>query len=84
MPGCRETISRWLEQVSDSIRQGNQAIEQALGRYSNPPDRRREMGRNSLQLVRNRFELSIVSQEYADVYRDALGISVDRSLVRAA
>ena len=83
MPGCRETVrdgwNGFLIPPRDT-----QAIEQSLESLLESPEQRREMGRNSLQLVRDRFELSIVSQEYADVYRDALRISVDRSLVRAA
>ena len=83
MPGCRETVrdgwNGFLIPPRDS-----KAIEQALESLLKSADRRREMGRNSLQLVRDRFELTIVSHEYADVYRDALGITVDRSLARAA
>lgn len=83
MPGCRETVrDGWNGFLIPP--QDTQAIEQSLESLLESPEQRREMGRNSLQLVRDRFELSIVSQEYADVYRDALGISVDRSLVRAA
>jgi glycosyltransferase involved in cell wall biosynthesis len=83
MPGCRETVrdgwNGFLIPPRDS-----KAIERALESLLESPEQRREMGRNSLELVRDRFELSIVSQAYADVYRDALGLSVDRRLVRAA
>ena len=83
MPGCRETVrDGWNGFLIPPRNSG--AIEQALNRLLVSPEERRRMGQNSLQLVRDRFELSIVSREYADVYRNAPGISNDQQLVRAA
>jgi glycosyltransferase involved in cell wall biosynthesis len=89
MPGCRETVrdgwNGFLIPPRDS-----QAIARALEALLEAPERRREMGRNSLQLVQERFELSIVAREYAEVYRDALEqseplqTSIERRIFRAA
>ncbi len=83
MPGCRETVRDGWNGFLIPPRD-NGAIEQALNRLLVSPEERRRMGQNSLQLVRDRFELSIVSQEYADVYRNAPGISNEQQLRRAA
>jgi len=89
MPGCRETVrdgwNGFLIPPRDS-----RALEAALNKVLISSDERRRLGQNSQQLVRERFELSIVSEAYADVYRDALGLrdvlgtGNNQPLVRAA
>ena len=88
MPGCRETVRDGWNGFLIPPRDSG-AIEQALNRLLVSPEERRRMGQNSLQLVRERFELSIVSQAYAGLYRQTLGqtpqtTSVGPSLTRAA
>ncbi len=83
MPGCRETVrdgwNGFLIPPRDS-----DAIVQAIEPLLDSSDKRREMGENSLQLVRDRFDLSIVSQAYAEVYREAIGLPAEHVQRRAA
>ncbi|MBI1314329.1 glycosyltransferase [bacterium] len=83
MPGCRETVRDGWNGFLIPPRDSN-AIVRALEPLLESPERRWQMGQNSLQLVRERFDLSIVSQSYADVYREALNMPVEHSLTRAA
>lgn len=83
MPGCRETVRNSWNGFLISPRDSN-AIVQAIKPLLESSDRRREMGENSLQLVRERFDLSIVSQAYADVYREAIGLPAEQTQRRAA
>ncbi len=89
MPGCRETVRDGWNGFLIQPRDAN-AIERALEALLESSDQRREMGRNSLQLVQERFELSIITREYAEVYREALGIrelpqtGIERPVAKAA
>lgn len=83
MPGCRETVrNAWNGFLIPPRDSGS--IVRALESLLDSPEQRRQMGQNSLQLVRERFELSIVSQAYADAYRESLGLAVEPVLTRAA
>ena len=83
MPGCRETVvdgeNGFLIQPRDT-----RSLADALTRLVASPELRREMGAKSQQLIRERFDLSLVASEYAELYSSALGLEQAGSVSRAA
>ena len=71
-PGCRETIldgeNGYLIEPRSAA-----ALTEAVLKLLQSPERRREMGQRSCELMKERFELSIVTAAYAELYRKTLG-----------
>jgi len=71
-PGCRETIldgeNGYLIEPRSSA-----ALTEAVLKLLESPQKRRELGQRSYELMKERFELSIVTAAYAELYRSTLG-----------
>ena len=84
-PGCRETVLNG-ENGFLIKPQSAAALTEAVLKLLQSPERRREMGQRSYELMKQRFELTIVSAAYSELYRKSLGIdgTLDESIRIAA
>lgn len=83
MPGCRETVREgWNGHIIPP--RDVDALVTALLPIIESVELRRRMGENSLQLVKERFELSIVARQYAELYSEALKLEQPQRVARAA
>jgi glycosyltransferase involved in cell wall biosynthesis len=72
-PGCRETVLDGENGFLIEPQSAN-ALTEAVLTLLESPERRREMGQRSYELMKQRFELTIVSAAYSDLYRKTLGL----------
>lgn len=84
-PGCRETVLDGENGFLIEPR-STAALTEAVLKLLESPEQRREMGQRSYELMKQRFELNIVSAAYAELYRKTLGIddTLDESIRIAA
>jgi glycosyltransferase involved in cell wall biosynthesis len=71
-PGCRETV---LDGENGFLipPRSSAALTEAVLKLLESPERRQEMGQRSYELMKNRFELTIVSAAYVELYRKTFG-----------
>lgn len=82
-PGCRETVVEGKNGFLIQPR-SSKALTDAVLKLVGSPELRREMGERSYELMKERFELSIVSAAYADLYRKVLAGLAPSEPIRVA
>jgi len=82
-PGCRETVINGKNGYLIPPR-STDSLTGACLKLLESPDRRRRMGQRSYELMKERFELSIVSAAYARLFRQTLDIQTVSEPLRSA
>lgn len=82
-PGCKETVldgeNGYLIEPRSTT-----ALTDAVLKLLASPERRRQMGQRSYELMKERFELSIVTAAYVEIYRKALSLDTTAEPARIA